>query len=138
MSSSMTRKSPQRPWRLPKLPSLLINNFQEAFNKEKSIADKKEEIAKTASELESAQSELQGLGIFKISRKKELKDLIATLELTLSKLNEDLTKIEEKFKGDIRAITSEATAQKNAYTKELDKKYILPLSPAEKNKANKK
>ncbi len=56
----------------------------------------------------------------------------------LSKLNEDLPKIEEKYKGDIQAITNEATAKKNAYTKELDKKYKLPLSPAEKNKANKK
>ena len=106
--------------------------------KEKSIADKKDEIAKTSSELKSAQSELRGLGIFKISRKKELKDLIATLEGKLSKLNEDLPKIEEKYKGDIQAITNEATAKKNAYTKELDKKYKLPLSPAEKNKANKK
>ena len=106
-----------------------------ASNKEKSIADKKEEIAKISCELKSAQSELQGLGIFKMSKKKELKELIATLEGKLSKLNEDLPKIEERYKGDIQAITNEATVQKNAYAKELDKKYKLPLSPAEKNKA---
>ena len=67
-----------------------------------------------------------------MSRKKELKELIATLEGKLSKLNEDLPKIEERYKGDIQAITNEATAQKNAYTKELDKKYKLPPNPANK------
>ena len=93
------------------------------------LSSVKTQMEKAEADIKEANAELSTLGVFKFSRKKELKAMIESLEGNLSALRSEPAKLEERCKQEIQRADRDHEAGKTAYKADLDKKYALPPKP---------
>ena len=99
--------------------------------KEEKLANCEKEINTLKHQLAEDQWELERLGFFKSSRKKELTLAIESITAKLKEKEDSLGVIQREYQRDMEAADSSEAAKLKALSKELERKYEIPKSPKE-------
>ena len=104
--------------------------------KEKAANEKdqrKEELSAEIKGLETKRDEetreLDGLGLFKMARKKELKISIESAEKEIARKEEELSKVDRQYDDQITSIEREEKDKKDKLYRDLERNYMIPDSP---------
>lgn len=99
--------------------------------KDSDIANAKKKILELREKIERDNLELTGLGIFKFSRKKELRLSIEADTKTVTEIESSIPTIEKKAAEESTAVEKAYKQKKDNLDSELDKEYVIPDSPEE-------
>ena len=99
--------------------------------KEEKLANCEKEINTLKHQLAEDQWELERLGFFKSSRKKELTLAIESITAKVKEKEDSLGVIQREYQRDMEAADSSEAAKLKALSKELERKYEIPKSPKE-------
>ena len=99
--------------------------------KDSDITDAKKKIAGLKEKIERDNAELEGLGIFKFGRKKELRLSIEADTKSISEIESTILSIEKKASEEISTAEKNYKQKKDNLEIELDKEFVIPDSPEE-------
>lgn len=102
--------------------------------KEEVIAKCENDITRLKNQVKEDKQELEGLGVFKLARKKELKLAIERNTSYLKEKEENRLDIPKQFQMDMDATEVREKAKLKSLIEELDKKYLIPENPDERRK----
>jgi len=99
--------------------------------KEDKTANCEKEIADLKQQIENDKRELESLGFFKFSRKKELNLAIESNTSKIKEKEDSRGDIQKEFQRNMDAAESSEASKLKALSEELEKKYAIPDSPEE-------
>ncbi len=109
-----------------------LAQIQEAEKQE--MAANQRAVSAAEQSLADAKTELESLGFFKFRRKKELRDMIEQVQADLEQLKKQPEMILSKYRNQRQAAEKAAAEERNAIAQRLEREYVLPMSPEEKEK----
>lgn len=99
--------------------------------KESDVETAKKKISELKEKIERDNSELNSLGIFKFSRKKELRLSIESDTKTIAEIENSIPSIEKKATEESATVEKTYKQKKDNLDSELDKEFVIPDSPEE-------
>ena len=108
-----------------------VERIKRLEQKDSDITDAKKKIAGLKEKIERDNAELEGVGIFKFGRKKELRLSIEADTKSISEIESTIPSIEKKASEEISTAEKNYKQKKDNLEIELDKEFVIPDSPEE-------
>lgn len=99
--------------------------------KDKDIEEAKQKIAELKQKVERDSAELDGLGLFKFGRKKELRISIESDNQTIRCVEDSIPSIESKATEDLSGAEKSYKKKIDGLESDLDREFVIPDSPEE-------